>query len=267
VKIPVPGIGGCGECGARFAAFLYLIFCLSVFTSDVAAAAPPPSRYEQAEALAAAGQVEAALPLFETALAADPDSLRAGSDYRQAVIRAGAYDRALDFFAQLVEQHPRSHNAWLNYGYAYVDKIPAAGSITQVILANQALDKFGKAIEIERSWLALYTRGKCYLYWPVVFGRAPLAVADLEEAVAISKRGPKRSVHARAYVALGDGYWKTNQPEKARAIWREAAGLFPGDPQLQARLGRDGEELSAYIYDQLDPLKRVDTNLSPLWRE
>jgi tetratricopeptide (TPR) repeat protein len=232
-----------------------------------AAAAPPSNPYEQARALVAAGQAEAALPHFEAALAADPDSLRYASDYRQAVIRAGAYDRALDVFAQLVEKHPRSHNAWLNYGYAYVDKIPAAGSISQLILANQALDKFSKAIEIERSWLALYTRGNAYLYWPAVFGCAPLAVADLEEAVAISKGEPKRSVHVHAYVALGDGYWKTDQPEKARATWREAAGLFPGDPRLQARLARDGEELSAYIYDQLDPNQRVDTDLSPLWQE
>ncbi len=244
----------------------YLILSL-LFCFPQPAAAQAASHAEQARALVAAGQVEQALGHFEAALAADPESQRAASDYRQAVIRAEAYDRAVDFFARLVGKHPRSHNAWLNYGYAYVDKIPAAGSITQVLLANQSLEKFGKAIELERSWLALYTRGNSYLYWPVIFGRAPLGVADLEEAVAISKREPKRRVHARAYVALGDGYWKTEQPDKARATWREGLALYPGEPQLQARLARDGEELSAYIFDQLDPNKRVDTDLSPLWEE
>src|SRR5260370_15344083 len=42
--------------------------------------------------------------------------------------------------------------------------------------------------------------------------------------------------------------------------------LFPNHPELKARLARDGDELEKYIYDQLDPNKRVDTNLAPLWR-
>jgi predicted Zn-dependent protease len=93
-------------------------------------------------------------------------------------------------------------------------------------------------------------------------------VADLEEALALVKREPKRRpVHARVYVALGDAYWRTEQPEKARAVWREGAALFPNTPQLQARLARDGEELSTYIYDQLDSNERVDTSLAPLWAE
>ena len=84
----------------------------------------------------------------------------------------------------------------------------------------------------------------------------------------MAKADPKKKkVYVRAWVALGDGYWKTEQPEKAKATWREGLQLFPGDPQLQARLARDGEELEKYIYDQLDPNKRVDTNLAPLWEE
>ncbi|MES1241627.1 MAG: tetratricopeptide repeat protein [Acidobacteriota bacterium] len=205
------------------------------------------------------------LPQLEAALAADPNDIRAANDYRRAVIQAGEYDRAIAFFKKLVADHPRAPYAWLNYGYAYVDKIPAAGSITQVILANNALTNFTKSIELERSWIALYTRGNSYLYWPRVFGRGPLAVADLEEAVAVSKKAPQKKVYVRAWIALGDAYWRTDQPDKAKAAWREALALFPGDPQLEARLARDGEELEKYIYDQLDPAKRVDTNLSPLW--
>src|SRR5262249_34189623 len=147
----------------------------------------------------------------EAAVAADPDSLRYASEYRRAGIAAKAYDRALDFFKKLVEEHPRSAAAALNYGYVYVDKIPDAGAITQVILANSALGWFTKSVEIQPTWLALYTRGNSYLYWPKVFGRAPLGVADLEAAVKMSKAAPKRPYHVRAWVALGDGYWKTDQ--------------------------------------------------------
>ncbi len=209
----------------------------------------------------------ATLPELEAALAANPNDLKAANDYRKTVIQTGEYDRAIEFFKKLVTDHPKAAYAWLNYGYAYVDKIPAAGSITQVILANTALTNFTKSIELERSWIGLYTRGNSYLYWPKIFGRGPLAVTDLEEAVAISKKEPKKKVHVRAWIALGDAYWRTDQPDKAKATWKEALALFPGDAQLEARLARDGEALETYIYEQLDPNKRVDTNLSPLWEE
>ena len=120
----------------------------------------------------------------------------------------------------------------------------------------------------QKSWLGLYTRGASYLYWPKVFHRAPLGVADLEQAYKMQKDASKKlSVHARAYVALGDGYWKTDQLDKARAVWREGLREFPGQEGLQQRLTRDGESLDEYINDQLDPNKRVDTDLSPLWAE
>jgi tetratricopeptide (TPR) repeat protein len=212
----------------------------------------------------------ATLPELEARLAADPNDMKAANEYRKLVIQSAEYDRAIDFFKKLVTDHPKAAYAWLNYGYAYVDKIPAAGSITQVILANTALTNFTKSIEIERSWIALFTRGNSYLYWPKIFGRGPLAVADLEEAVAISKKGPQKKVYARAWIGLGDAYWRTDQPDKAKATWKEALALFPGEPQLEARLARlaeNTEELEKYIYEQLDPNKRVDTNLSPLWEE
>jgi tetratricopeptide (TPR) repeat protein len=215
----------------------------------------------------AAQDYGAALPRLEAALAADPDSLRYASEYRMTVIAAKAYDRALDFFKKLVLDHPRSAAAALNYGYAYVDKIPAAGSVTQVILANSALTWFSKSIEIQPTWLALYTRGNSYLYWPKVFGRTPLGIADLEAAIKMSQAAPKRPYHAHAWVSLGDGYWKLDQVDKARATWSEGAKLFPDNPQLKARLARSGDDLKEYIENELDPNKRVDTDLKAVWME
>ncbi|HVT60584.1 MAG TPA: tetratricopeptide repeat protein [Thermoanaerobaculia bacterium] len=238
---------------------------LALGLGSMAAAAASP--FEDGVKALAAGDAQGALRQMEAAVAGEPENVRYVSEYRQAVIKTGSYDRAIDFFEKLVKDHPESANAWLNYGYAYVDKIPAAGAITQVILANNALTRFSRSIEIKPTWLALYTRGNSYLYWPKIFGRAPLGVADLERALAMSKNEPKRVYHVHAYVALGDAYVKTDQPEKARAIWQEGAGakLFPDEPQLKARLARQGEELESYINDQLDPNKRVDTNLREVW--
>jgi tetratricopeptide (TPR) repeat protein len=207
------------------------------------------------------------LPKLEAALASDPDNLRYGSEYRQAVIQAKEYERSLKFFEKLVADHPTAANAYLNYGFAYVDKIPASGSITQVILANTALSHFTKSIEIKPSWIALYTRGNSYLYWPKIFGRAHLGVADLQQAMKIQKADKLRSYHVRSYISLGDGYWKMDDIAKAKAVWQEGQKLFPANAQLKARLSKDGDDLKTYIDDVLDPNKRVDTDLHEIWEE
>jgi len=201
---------------------------------------------------------------FENELTASPDNLGLGSDYRKAVIACGAYDRALAFFAKLTAAHPGSAPAQLNHGYAYVDKIPAAGAVARVVLADRAVGRFNAAVAIEPSWLALFTRGNSYLFWPTVFGRAPLAIADLERATALGDLEGNHSYHARAWLALGDGHWKLGALDKARAAWQEGLRRFPGDAGLQARLSSEGEALAALIGDALDPERRVDTDLAPL---
>jgi len=209
----------------------------------------------------------AALAALEARLTADADNLQLGSEYRKAVVRLEAYDRAIEFFKKLVDSHPNAAYAHLNYGFSYVDKVPAAGSITQVILANNALGEFTKSIELRSSWIALYTRGNSYLYWPKIFGRAPLGVADLEAAMKIQKADQKRPYHVRAYVALGDAHWKTDNLDKARAVWQQGLREFPGNPQLTARLSKTGDELEAVMADAYDITKRIDTSLEELWSD
>lgn len=208
-----------------------------------------------------------ALSELEQRLRADADNIQAANAYRRAVIAAGAYDRAIRFFESLVAQYPNAANAHLNYGFAYVDKIPAAGSITQVILANSALAAFTRSIELRPTWIGYYTRGASYLFWPKIFGRGPLGIADLEEALRIQRREPKRSYHVRTFVALGDGYWKVDDVTRARAIWQQGLRDFPGNKTLEGRLGVGAERLARVIDQAFDPAKRVDTDLSDLWSE
>jgi tetratricopeptide (TPR) repeat protein len=208
-----------------------------------------------------------ALHYLELAVSGDPDNLRYGSDYRQAIIRGKEFDRALKFFEQAVAQHPRSANLHLNYGFAYVDKIPVAGSITQVILANNALTEFSKSLEIQPSWIAYYTRGTSYLFWPRIFKRAALGVADLQHAMEIQKSEARRTYHMKAYVALGDAHWKTDDLSKARAAWEEGLRLFPDSMPLKRRLSLKGDELKSLIEAQFDPAARVNTDLRDLWAD
>ena len=216
---------------------------------------------------AAAEDPATVLAAVEAQLASNPDNLRLASKYRQSVIQAGEYDRALKFFEQLVADHPNSANAHLNFGFAYVDKIPVAGSITQVILANNALNEFTKSLELQATWLAYYTRGTSYLYWPQIFGRAALGVADLEEATKIQKAEKNRGYHVRTFLALGDGYWKMDDLDKAKQVWAEGRKQFPDDRRLQERLSKEGDDLKAVIDETYDITRRVDTSLEVLWED
>ena len=204
---------------------------------------------------------------LEARLTADADNLQLGSEYRRAVVRLEEYDRGIAFFERLVASHPNAAYAHLNFGFSYVDKVPAAGSITQVILANNALGEFTKSIELRSSWIALYTRGNSYLYWPRIFGRASLGVADLETAMKVQKADQKRPYHVRVYVSLGDGHWKMDALDKARAVWEEGLREFPGNPQLTARLSKTGDDLKAVMDDAYDITKRIDTSLEELWAD
>lgn len=204
---------------------------------------------------------------LEQTLASKPDDLKAGNDYRMAIIQAGEYDRGLRFFEDLVAKHPWAANAHLNYGFQHVDKIPAAGSITQVILANNALRQFSKSIELRPTWIGYYTRGNSYLFWPRIFGRTKLGIADLEEALKIQKADQKRRYHVRVYVALGDGYYKMDDLAKATAIWNEGLGQFSDSAALRQRLAAQGESLESLIDSAYDPNTRVDTSLDDLWAD
>ena len=245
------------------------VFLLMVVTSGWAGA--DPGVFEAASQAAAAGDYETVLNHYEAALRADPNNLGYGNAYRQVAVKLNAmktYNRCIAFFQQLTIDHPDAPNAWMNFGYAHVDKIPVEGAITQVLLANTALGHFSKALALEETWLGHYTRGNSYLYWPAIFGRTPLAVADLEKAIALSEKEKKRRPHhVRPYLGLGEAHWRLNDVKKAREIWADALKKFPKNEDLKTRLSLDDEALTAFLTTHFEPGKRVDTNLSVLWEK
>jgi len=250
---------------------------LTLLVVTAASAGPAgEEKYDQGMKEVAAKDWDKALDSLEAALAADPDSLRYGSEYRQAaILRAQAvhgkegspqdFDRPIKFFEQLVAKNPTSANACLNYGLAYVDKVPVVDELTRISVANAALTQFSKSIELHPTWVGYYTRGTSYLFWPKFFGRAKLGVADLETATKLQSAGPPKPYYAHAWRALGDGYWKLDDPGMARMAWSEGLKEFPDDASLKERLSLQGDELNALVRNALDPKRRVDTNLKNLW--
>lgn len=249
------------------------LLAYSCVSAPPPATQPPAPRDEAAElfgrGLAArdAGDLDGALDLLEQATAAAPDTLRYGAEYRQAVIAAKAYDRALAFFEALAAEHPDSAAVRLQWGYAYVDKIPDAGAVTAVILANNALEHFTEALDRQESWLALYTRGNSYVFWPPIFKRTQLGIDDLERAVEISDAAAPDApaYQAHAYAALGDGHWRLGEHDAARAAWRRGLAYFPGTPYLEERLGLDDAGVDAFIAAKYQIGQRVDTSLREIF--
>ncbi len=83
----------------------------------------------------------------------------------------------------------------------------------------------------------------------------------------MQKSEKKKKYFVRAYISLGDGYFKMEDTPKAKAIWQEGAKLYPENAGLkgQAFEGRR-RLLAAYINDVLDPrTSGVDTDLHEIW--
>ena len=251
---------------------------------------------ELARGAEALGDLASALHHYELALTAEPGQLRWGSEHRQVAIAAEEYRRSLGFWKGLAEAHPDDPNVILNLGFAHVDKIPSEGAVTQVILANKANQQLGRAIELmgseadpsetgnaeknlddlERLWLALYSRGNSYMYWPAIFGRTQAGIDDLQRSLELAEQietmeaPPSGTVtpafRGRAWAALGDGYWRLEERNTMREIWQRGVERYPNCVDLQERLALEGDELDAYLEETYDPRTRVATHLREIWQ-
>jgi tetratricopeptide (TPR) repeat protein len=210
-------------------------------------------------------QVEKQLAAFEAQLSADPENLRAGAQYRQHAIAIGAYDRAIKFLEKLSRRPDAGAHAYMTLALAYVDKVPDVGAIRQAYIGRDAIGALTKSLDREKDFVALYIRGLINLYYDtLIFKRTDKGVADLEQAreMTLPRREPWV---ARVYVALGDGYWRVKQPDRARATWREGLTRFPNTAPLAERLNATDAQVRGIIAHALDPNVRVDTSLRELF--
>lgn len=202
------------------------------------------------------------LTALEARVAADPENLKVAAEYRQEVIAAGEYDRAIKFFDGLAKRPGAGPHAQLNLGLAYIDKIPAVGAFRRISLGNNATAALTHSLEREPSDMAYLVRGLVNLHFEKgLFHRTPAGVADLENALRLSSPHPERAYVARIYTALGDGYWRLKNREKARATWRDGQSRFPGNERLRLRLTSADDVVNDTIAHDLDAGVRVDTSL------
>jgi hypothetical protein len=201
---------------------------------------------------------------LERAVASDPENLRLAAEYRQQVIVAGDFDRSIRFLEPLAKRHGSGPNVQISLALAYIDKVPTSGDIRRLYLGRDAMTALTKAIEQQPTVLAYYVRGLVNLYYNnFIFHRVPRGIADLEQARTMVTVSTPVALVRRVYLALGDGYFKLEDPVKARAIWSTGRTLAP-DAAFEARLALQGEQLHDVVTTALTASRRVDTSLVDL---
>ena len=203
---------------------------------------------------------------FEARLVQDPANLRVAAEYRQLVIETGRYDRSIKLFERLARDPRGGANRFLNLALANVDKVPVSGSVRRALLGRDALNALTRAIAIEPTDLAYLIRGLVNLYYDqFVFHRTDKGVADLETARQLAASHPQIAYVPRILVALGDGYWRLNRPDRARSVWREGLEAFPDQQTFRVRLDARADQIPDIIERALDAGVRVDTTLRELF--
>jgi tetratricopeptide (TPR) repeat protein len=202
------------------------------------------------------------LPAFEEAISREPENLKLAADYRQLVIASGEFDRATRLFERLVKQKGSGPNVYVSLALAYVDKVPVSSRIRHVYLGRDAMSALTRAIERQPTALAFYVRGLINLFYNnFMFHRAPQGISDLHQALSLTRNDSPPVLVERILVALGDGYWRAENPAKARETWTTAAARFPESEPLKARLSGNQDQVGFAVRHALDEDIRVDTSL------
>jgi tetratricopeptide (TPR) repeat protein len=210
----------------------------------------------------AADVVSPRLLQFERAIEADPEDLKLGAEYRQAVIAAQLFDRSIDFFEKLAKRKGGGPNVEISLALAYVDKVPPAGDIRRLYLGRDAITALTRSIAQRPCVLAYYMRGVINLYYNrFIFNRTDKGVSDLVRALSMATADTPPTLIARIYTALGDGNFKLGNIARARETWTTGAEKFPDDVHLKERLAQQGQELEWAVGAALAAERRVDTSL------
>jgi hypothetical protein len=225
------------------------------------------------------------LPRQMVAIAATNDSSVAEAalenDRRTVDNRPDAVEPAALFRELASNPATNSPETQLQLGLSYVDlMLREGGRETKARLSSHSIEALSAALH-QKPYLvpALYARGLNYLYWPVIAGRLPAAVADLKACIALPKQlawHPHAQIFAAAYLALGDAYVKlsemslnpTDQRELlaiARSWWRDGLRDYPGDPELEARLSIPSDQLGASVESARAIETYINTDLNLLW--
>ena len=152
--------------------------------------------------------------------------------------KAGRLDELVAWFEHEVEKDPKNPDKHVELGMAYVQKILEAGNSplagTWAVKTDRAWDA---ALELDpKHWDARFAKAIGLSFWPPIFGKQKEAIDHFEILVAQQEESPLEPQFHQTYLMLGNLYQQSGQYEKAAAIWKQGAALFPGDPDLAQKI-------------------------------
>jgi tetratricopeptide (TPR) repeat protein/transglutaminase-like putative cysteine protease len=173
---------------------------------EIPSAAKPDDLFDAGVAALDAGNMRAAIPLFERVIALDPKHKQAWNNLGLAYLRDGSYDQAATAFRQQLEVDPFDAHAndYLGLALEEQQKYP------------DAIAAFRKQVEANPLDLVAHAAlGSIFLEQHLY----PDAVPELEKATILSPD------NAQLQVSLGRAYINGGQKEKGLAAFDKAAGL------------------------------------------
>lgn len=199
---------------------------------------------DQAVMLLLQGEVEAAIELCRSAIAADPGNKAAHSNLGLALAANGQHEAALDAYAQALAIDPDSATAHLNRGLSLVftDQLADAADAFQTAIEldednprpweglAEVCDRVGNHEDAAGAWLAvvglepanLTAAQRCAIALSQA-GKLDDSLAMLEHALMIDAN------NAQSHALLGRVYFLRNDFGYAERVLRHALSLEPND--------------------------------------
>jgi hypothetical protein len=236
---------------------------LAVFTMLAALPVVAAAQRDAPPRLTPAARAE--LTRLEKLVASNPDSLRAGAQYRRVVIETWQHDRAHDFFDRLLKKNASSANLLLTAALARADEMPRLKIPGIVSAGRKILELSTRSLALRSYWGTHLVRGRVLVGASrVPMGKAVRApgIADLERARGLRVAAKPCTLQVQIFTTLGDAYWLDGRPDDAQRVWQEGAALFEDSDALVERLSGNKPFIETLVDRSFSPWKRADTGTS-----
>jgi len=155
--------------------------------------------------------------------------------------RAGKLEQAVQVMEEAIQKYPENSTV---YSYLGLYRGMQAGSTKNFMEAGKfigtAYENLDKAVALDpENPVARFNRGFMGTKVPAFMNKLDSGIEDLETVLKIYQTAPQGTspeLLVRTYNALGDGYFKQGEKEKALAAWEKVIELAPGSaPATEAR--------------------------------
>jgi tetratricopeptide (TPR) repeat protein len=154
------------------------------------------------------------------------------------IAAAGELDAMLALFEQRTKDDPRNSTAHLELGRAYLQKLFTVGGGPEAGVWGTKADKaFDSALAIDdHNWDARFAKAVSLSFWPPMLGKQNEAIKNFEVLVDQQSAQANKPEFAQTFYFLGNMYTQTGDKEKALATWQQGLSLFPGNAQLEQQI-------------------------------